>query len=118
MNLPNLNDRILYQPKLNVAYLHNPKVACSTFKNTLLFGKVDNVHAQYLFPPYNNKNVDIFSVVRNPFSRTVSAYLDKIGPNKDHYVWNPFCKMFDLDPEKEIEFSEFIELIDSVEDKS
>ncbi len=118
MDMANLNERILYQPKLNIAYLHNPKVACSTFKNTLLFGEVENVHAQYLFPPYNNKNVDIFSVVRNPFSRTVSAYLDKIGPNKDHYVWNPFCQMFGLDPKKEIDFKEFIDLIGSIDDQN
>lgn len=97
---------ILYQPKNNIAYLHNPKVACSTIKNSLLRGEVDNVHEQFLFPPYNNSNVPIFSVVRNPYSRSVSAYLDKIGKDKDFYVWFPFCRKYGLDRESNLSFVE------------
>lgn len=105
--------RILYQPINNIAYLHNPKVACSSIKSSLLKGKVKNVHEAFLFPPYNNPHVDIFSVVRNPFSRVVSAYLDKIGAGKDHYVWLPFCKQFDLNPEENLDFIDFLNILDS-----
>lgn len=111
-------ERILYQPKFNVAYLHNPKVACSTIKNSLLEGKENNVHAQFLFPPYNNVSVPIFSMVRNPYNRIISAFLDKVGPNKDDYVWLPFSNQFNLDNKKNITFNYFLNLLNECEDKN
>lgn len=102
---------IKYQPMKNVAYLNNAKVACSTIKNSLLFGKAKNVHEQFLFPQFNNPFAEIFSVVRNPYDRAVSAYIDKVGPNKDHWVWNPFCKRYGLDRNVQISFEDFLNIL-------
>lgn len=108
---------IKYQPLKNLAYLHNPKVACSTIKNSMLFGKVENVHEQYIFPQFNNPSATLFSVVRNPYTRIVSAYLDKVGPGKDHWVWLPFCRKHNIDPESELSFKNFLEILDSDDSK-
>ena len=102
---------IKYSPKYNLAYLHNPKVGCSSIKNSLLDGLVSNVHEQNIFPVFNNPHADIFSVVRNPYNRIVSAYLDKIGPKKDDWVWLPFCNKYKLDPELEISFQSFLKVL-------
>ena len=102
---------IKYQPMKNIAYLNNAKVACSTIKNSLLFGRAKNVHEQFLFPQFNNPFAEIFSVVRNPYDRAVSAYIDKVGPDKDHWVWNPFCKRYDLDRNHQISFEDFLDIL-------
>lgn len=102
---------IKYQPKNNIAYLLNPKVACSTLQNSLLQGKVANVHDVNNFPPYNNNAVPIFSVVRNPFSRAVSAYLDKVVSRKDDVVWRNFVQSLGLEVNYDISFEEYLDIL-------
>lgn len=75
----------LYYPKLKIAFNFIPKNACSTIKNTLRhysdgFVSVDFLHNDLDFiKPYElDFDWKILLIVRDPFDRIVSAYLDKI----------------------------------------
>ncbi|WMS91290.1 sulfotransferase family 2 domain-containing protein [Pseudoalteromonas sp. HL-AS1] len=106
-----MNNFIKYQPNNNIAYLLNPKVACTTIQNSLLSGEVGNVHDINNFPPYNNPHVPIFTVVRNPFDRVVSAYLDKVASQKDLVVWNNFVTQLGLEVDYNISFEEYLDIL-------
>lgn len=110
--------------EFNFVYLNNPKVACSSIK-TLLWSQIQNV------PPLSIKyehviegspfeddpaklawaeKAYVFSVVRNPFTRVVSAYLDKIRKREVHQ-WDPFARRHGLPLDQTISFDLFIELM-------
>lgn len=89
--------------KYKYIYFETPKVGCSTIKNTLQRLEVDDeselppsVHDKHLSPllsplileknftEYLNDEYFKFSFVRNPYTRILSCYLDKIlGIEKD-----------------------------------
>jgi len=71
--------RFLRAPKTNYYYVNNPKVACSSIKLSIL-NDVDRIHDVESYTSAKNlvDNAKFFSVVRDPFSRLVSGYLDKI----------------------------------------
>ncbi|WP_061013153.1 sulfotransferase family 2 domain-containing protein [Photobacterium leiognathi] len=106
-----MNEFIKYQPKKNIAYLLNPKVACTTIQNSLLNGNVENVHDINNFPAYNNSSVPIFTVVRNPFDRAVSAYLDKVSSKKDLVVWNNFVSSLGKQVNYDISFEDYLDIL-------
>lgn len=106
-----MNNFIKYQPNNNIAYLLNPKVACTTIQNSLLSGEVGNVHDINNFPPYNNPHVPIFTVVRNPFDRVVSAYLDKVASQKDLVVWSNFVTQLGLEVDYSISFEDYLDIL-------
>ncbi len=104
-------------------YLNNPKVGCSTIKGALwaeLAGitperkKLHTVEGS----PFENdpvklgwaKNAFVFSVVRNPFTRVVSAYLNKIRTRTDN-TWERFARRHALDENKLLSFNHFVELV-------
>lgn len=91
--------------KYKYVYVENPKVACSHIKRCLqrmelgdseAFIKnvhdriespllmVDQLRADQLLHIFNSNEFFKFTFVRNPFTRTLSAYLDKIGRNEKH----------------------------------
>lgn len=106
-----MNEFIKYQPRNNIAYLLNPKVACTTLQNSLLNGAVANVHDINNFPSYNNSSVPIFTVVRNPFDRAVSAYLDKVVSKKDQVVWKNFMLTLGKEVTYDISFEEYLDIL-------
>ncbi len=83
-------------PRFGVLYLNNPKVACSSIKLTLQRAELDapdyqpetSVHDHAASPLLTFPQIDvcaalvdakfIFSFVRNPFDRLISAYVNKI----------------------------------------
>jgi hypothetical protein len=85
-------------PRLGLAYVNNPKVACSTIKLTLQRAELDNpayepaksVHQHEGSPLLTWPTLEgygaakalegrfVFSFVRNPYARLRSAYLNKI----------------------------------------
>ncbi len=84
-------------PRLGLAYVNNPKVACSTIKLTLQRAELDDpayepprsVHAHADSPLLTDPAIRgqedaalagrfVFSFVRNPYGRLRSAYLNKI----------------------------------------
>ena len=107
-------------------YLNNPKVGCSTIKSSLWTGvrgkppgQDQSVHvlegspfANTLPEPSVVAQAFVFTFVRNPYERLVSAYLDKVKHRSDN-VWRGFATRRGLDPEAEVSFDRFVALIAS-----
>lgn len=108
-----LLENILFSSKHRLTFISNPKVACSTIKNSLLGGFDGNVHQearrQFGYP----KDVahEIFCITRNPYSRALSCFKNKIGPNKEknpNAVWHPFCRKYGFDENLQPSFRDFL----------
>ena len=118
-----------YLPTRNLVYLNNAKVACSTVKKSLWLS-ADS--ASYLpeVGPHNRlsapfckdlvavatagtiASATFFTVVRNPFVRVLSAYLDKIvGNPRDTFVWHPFARRYRLSDATVLSFGDFLRMI-------
>lgn len=122
--LPLLDDCLRVNQAHNFIYLNNPKVGCSTVKAAVwkavapdTFDPGKGVHDLARSPfentvpdPHWIKDAYIFSFVRNPLSRVVSAYLNKIVGRKDT-TWKWFAKTHGLKPDTQISFDQFVELI-------
>ena len=122
-----------YIPGAPIVYLNNAKVACSSVKKAIwlkwspdTYGAVQNPHDR-LNAPFCRDIADIschynemaaaamFTVVRNPYVRILSAYLDKIGrtptETRDSAVWFPFARRFRLSGDALPSFDEFLRMI-------
>ena len=125
-----------YAAPLNIVYANNPKCACSTIK-TSLWKKMDQLAGTETFHPsrvhsqapfLNTAKMEpaqfqeflsatTFSVVRNPFRRALSAYLDKVGADrKDQRIWKWLCNRYGLRPDltsNAFSFKDFLSLINA-----
>ena len=114
-------DRIFYSPKHNFVYFRVPKSANSTIvlnlahaMNVKTLGdrgsKVKKIGKRNLkmalLSRERLKNCYKFTFIRNPFSRVLSAYLDKIEPGK-----TKFRNDLDIN-DRELSFLEFLKLLD------
>ena len=113
----------------NLFYVNNPKVACSSIKYSVvnnadtLKGKdvVDRIHGvkNYTHQDALPDNAKFFSVVREPFARLVSGYLDKIHRHTNVFVEiERFLDIKDLDSHigatGEALSSNFLQFIESI----
>lgn len=109
---------IVYLPEFKLAYLNNPKVACSTIKSSM-WRAADEKAGQVSFDGKPHRRArspfvktagqmgamdrefaaaTLFTIVRNPFSRFLSAYLDKIAsPTRDPRVWPEIAPLLGFD---------------------
>jgi hypothetical protein len=100
--------QIRYIPGQPVAYVENPKACCTSIKLMLWrhfdpTGAPDNPHCPIPDTPFVRAaepssgllDATFFSVVRNPFSRFLSAYLDKTRP----LAWLMTAKSLGFDQE-------------------
>ena len=110
-----LANRFRHIPGQSVAYLLNPKVACSSILASMWLahdaemGRAtfeNNPHADaspFLRQPDQIDRalqcITTFSVVRNPFMRFVSAYLDKIARPTDLSVWKNIERTLGFKPD-------------------
>lgn len=136
-----VNYHINLSIKHDFMYFETPKAGCSTIKGRLhkleigdnrfvTLGK--NIHDKLASPflsPYqvkhdefrkilNNRAFLKFTFVRNPFTRTLSAYLDKIVRNEPQK--QSITRTMGLGPDettREISFEDFLRAVDSQSDK-
>jgi Sulfotransferase family len=119
--------------RLPYIYVQNSKCASSTIRNTLwaaehalgLTGPPGRPHneavsAPLVHDPRRWEQVErefVFTVARNPFTRILSAYLDKIVAHRDPRVWGTFAARHGL-PEAPLAFRDFLQLVaDTPEDE-
>ena len=119
--------------RLPYIYVQNSKCASSTIRNTLwaaehalgLTGPPGRPHneavsAPLVHDPRRWEQVErefVFTVARNPFTRILSAYLDKIVAHRDPRVWGGFAARHGLS-EAPLAFRDFLQLIaDTPEDE-
>lgn len=115
--------------KYKYIYFETPKVGCSTIKKTLQKLEVEDisklpedVHAKHISPLLspldledsfdhylNNKEYFKFAFVRNPYTRVLSGYLDKIVTNQ--VAKKKILPSFGLKPTDELSFLEFLQIL-------
>ena len=108
---------ILHHPDKSITYISNPKAACSTIKNSLLGGCTGNVHRaiEEICEYPNDSNHEIITITRNPYSRAISCYKNKIGWGKETTgnVWLPFARAFGFNAHAKPTFLEFLKALSS-----
>ncbi|MDK9775112.1 MULTISPECIES: sulfotransferase family 2 domain-containing protein [Vibrio] len=111
---------VLYCKSHGLVYISNPKVACSSIKNSLLCGFDGDVHleARKRLSLPNNKDIPIFILTRNPYSRALSVYKDRIENKHDVVVRDGFCKKYGLETKDDISFYQFLSALNNDKDKS
>lgn len=78
INLKNKRVKILSVNKFGLNYINNPKVGCSSIKYSLLRDK-SLIHDDKIYSDYEDLAcTNFFTVVRSPYSRVISGFLDKI----------------------------------------
>ena len=108
----------------NVVYLNNPKVGCSTVKFNLWRALVPDAAEEAMDvhkiagSPFTDdlasinwiETSRIFTFVRNPFVRVVSAYLNKIA-KRERPHWLLFAQRYKVPVEQVLSFDAFVQLI-------
>ena len=121
-----------YSPHLQLVYLRIPKVACSSFKRSIWHAvdhKLGEVTLKSGVSPHDKAkspfaksadeirsqidsfvNASFFTVVRNPYSRLLSAFLDKVTKkNRDLNVWSVIRKQLSYNDDDYPDFSDFVD---------
>jgi hypothetical protein len=111
-----------------VIYLNNPKSGCTTVKTGLwlaLQGQAPPPGSPLVHTTVNSplskaltdadaaRRAFVFSFVRNPLQRLVSAYLDKVVARRDS-IWTEFATRYGADPVQAPSFDGFVEVLSGV----
>jgi hypothetical protein len=129
-----IKSRILYAPEISVAYLKNQKVGCSSVTKSLWL-RIDELRKASTFREdflHNRREApfcrdlreiasfgidrflasEFFSVVRNPYTRTLSCYLEKFAdPRSNPDVRFQFADRFGLPHDAVPSFRTFLDLV-------
>ncbi|PHI21464.1 hypothetical protein CEQ90_03440 [Lewinellaceae bacterium SD302] len=130
MSIQDFNYTIKISPKHNYAYAVTPKAGCTTLQKILIdaefgehqhFDQVQYMHYKEFLPflspmqigdPkvfFRRPDIFTFCFVRNPYTRLLSGYLDKIVRKKDQR--DPILEIMGKGQDYEISFSEFLEVV-------
>ena len=112
---------LLSSDQMPFNFIFIPKNACSSIKYSLLTKFTDakkNEIAPNLHSLANKKlksdlsiEKEFICLVRNPFSRFISAYTDKCKPNGDRNVWLPMCKRYGFDPTSRVSMDTLLDAL-------
>jgi hypothetical protein len=114
-----INVKLLKCNNISLVYVNNPKVACSSIKLSILKEK-RLIHDNKIYTDYSSVlGCDFFSVVRNPFDRALSAYLNMVTVETD--IWMSTMKLYsDIQDVsysnvfKPISFRDFLEVLNVI----
>jgi len=131
---------IRHAPSLDVTYVVNPKCACSTIQASLWLSSDAKIgtstyagqpHDWVASPFYSDaktirakakdiSRADWFTVARNPYTRILSAYLDKISTFKrrDPLIWRLYVERYGVDRDAVPTFREFLDTISADDPES
>lgn len=109
---------------LPLNYIYCPKNACSSLKLSFLeASKDENLREEYnpheaFQSTFCNGSVEdpakpFLVVTRNPFSRFLSAYVEKISAKTrtDHNVWPGFCKIVGINENVNLSMTDFLKIL-------
>lgn len=119
-----------YLEEHDLVYLANPKCASSSIKLALREAAgEENIEPSRIHAIKDSSFVDnmldiesydsarlgsaaVFSVIRNPYTRVVSGYVDKV--KNAGITWQNFCARIEIEP-KRLSFTEFLRVIKQLE---
>lgn len=125
---PLVSETLRFAQRDNILYLKNPKCGCSTVMGAMIrrIGQVEGIDLPPVLTPrhihgagpwwsqnyqrFRRSAPRSFSIVRNPYVRVLSAYLDKIA--RPNVVGRQFRVVHGLDPKAPLSFAEFLGLLD------
>ncbi len=124
-----LEAAIHHIPGSGLVYMNNAKAGCSSIKKSLWMSKSPSSFTQphdkgrspfrHMFKKImldrkQFETAQVFTMVRNPYTRVLSAYLDKVATGKGGFAGSHFRNRFQVKGRIPL-FSEFLELIASEE---
>jgi hypothetical protein len=128
--------QVRHHESLALTYISNPKAGCSGIK-AAMWAQIDRNTGHHTLPdggmphklsrtPFVQSVFDtasydfekfkqsrFFTVVRNPFTRALSGYLNKIG-KRSSTVWENFCRRYGVDPNDTRETYSFKEFLHTI----
>ena len=120
-----LDRMIWFAPKCGLVYIRNPKAGCSSIQKSLWLaedpGSFTGSPHQRSTGPFNHAlgrairnpgliaRATTFSVVRNPYSRLLSAYFDKVLAPEDRQVWKTIRGRLGISRQANPSLSEILE---------
>ena len=121
--------RYLFAPALNLAYIRIPKSASTSISLSLLpfcdqrlkNRSLNSTEINFLTDIYlnhqlkeDNKSIEFFTVVRNPFARVVSVYRDFFEKSSGDFIYQDY--LFGIF-NRHISFPEFVHRLQSIPDR-
>lgn len=108
-----------YREDSGLIYVNNPKAACSSIKYSMLRDP-DRIHDMSAFDTIDESvAADRFTVVRDPATRSVSAYLNKVANGKHEDKSGPWAvgrKRFGWPSPDRVSYKRFLECLTKVPD--
>lgn len=119
-------DRLCYIPSKRLCFVSNPKAGCSSIKGSLWLAEAPETYDGAPHAPNAPFKVTLddliadrenlcgssfFTVVRNPYVRILSAYLEKIQDRNDQNVRLQFLARYGLSNDRDVSFEDFLDII-------
>jgi tetratricopeptide (TPR) repeat protein len=112
---------VLSREKLPFNFIYIPKNACSSIKVSLLKHLTNLSAHEIKKDPHKAAeeelkrricpDKDFIYLVRNPYTRFISAFTDKCRPDGDKNVWPRMCERYGFDPKSKISMDTLLDAL-------